>query len=97
MLDSHCLKKKEDFTQLPEPYIIFITENDYYGLGLSFYKIKRTVELSATESMYLPFDDGCNIIYVNGSYRGNDALGKLMHDFNTLEQVIALKEELERD
>ena len=97
MLDSHILKKKEDFKQLPETYIIFITENDYYGLGQPFYEIKRTVKLSSTESMYLPFDDGCNIIYVNGSYRGNDALGKLMHDFNTLEQVIALKEELERD
>jgi len=83
MLDSHCLKKKEDFNKLPELYIIFITENDYYGLGLPFYEIKRTVKVSTTESMYLPFDDGCNIIYVNGKYRGDDALGKLMHDFNT--------------
>jgi hypothetical protein len=83
MLDSHSLKKKDDFNKLPELYIIFITENDYYGLGQPFYKIKKTVEVSSTESMYLPFDDGCNIIYVNGSYRGNDALGKLMHDFNT--------------
>ena len=83
MLDSHCLKKKEDFTQLPETYIIFITENDYYGLGQPFYEIKRTVKLATTESTYLPFDDGCNIIYVNGKYRGDDALGKLMHDFNT--------------
>jgi hypothetical protein len=83
MLDSHCLKKKEDFTQLPETYVIFITENDYYGLGQPFYEIKRTVKVATTESTYLPFDDGCNIIYVNGSYRGNDALGKLMHDFNT--------------
>ncbi|MDY6398161.1 MAG: PD-(D/E)XK nuclease family transposase [Treponema sp.] len=74
MLDSHSLKKKEDFTQLPETYIIFITENDYYGLGQPFYKIKRTVEISSTESMYLPFDDGCNIIYVNGRYRGDDSL-----------------------
>jgi len=83
MLDSHSLKKKADFTQLPETYIIFITENDYYGLGRPFYKIKKTVELPSTASTYLPFDDGCNIIYVNGSYRGNDALGKLMHDFCT--------------
>ena len=83
MLDSHSLKKKVDFNKLPETYIIFITENDYYGLGQPFYEIKRTVKLATTESMYLPFDDGCNIIYVNGSYRGNDALGKLMHDFNT--------------
>ena len=29
------------------------------------------------------FDDGCNIMYVNGEYEGEDALGKLMHDFST--------------
>ena len=40
MLDSHCLKKKADFTQLPETYIIFITENDYYGLGQPFYLVE---------------------------------------------------------
>ena len=28
------------------------------------------------------FNDGTTIIYVNGEYRGNDALGQLMHDFN---------------
>jgi hypothetical protein len=83
MLDSHCLKKKADFTQLPETYIIFITENDYYGLGQPFYRVRKSIELAKTDGTYLPFDDGCNIIYVNGSYRGNDALGKLMHDFNT--------------
>ena len=83
MLDSHSLKKKKDFSQLPETYIIFITENDYYGLGQPFYKVRKTIELATTDSTYLPFDDGCNIIYVNGKYRGNDALGKLMHDFCT--------------
>ena len=83
MLDSHSLKKKKDFSQLPETYIIFITENDYYGLGQPFYKVRKTIELARTDSTYLPFDDGCNIIYVNGKYRGNDALGKLMHDFCT--------------
>ena len=83
MLDSHCLKKKDDFNKLPETYIIFITENDYYGLGQPFYKVRKSIEPATTDSTYLPFDDGCNIIYVNGSYRGNDALGKLMHDFCT--------------
>ncbi len=28
-----------------------------------------------------PFMDGSNIIYVNGSYKGSDAIGKLMEDF----------------
>lgn len=31
----------------------------------------------------MPFDDGCNIMYINGDYKGDDALGKLMHDFST--------------
>ena len=83
MLDSHCLKKKDDFNKLPELYIIFITENDYYGLGQPFYKVRKSIEPATTDSTYLPFDDGCNIIYVNGKYRGDDELGKLMHDFNT--------------
>lgn len=33
-------------------------------------------------TMRRPFGDGAHIIYVNGEYRGEDALGRLMHDFN---------------
>ena len=29
-----------------------------------------------------PFEDGGHILYVNGEYRGNSDIGKLMHDFN---------------
>lgn len=29
-----------------------------------------------------PFDDGTHILYVNGEYRGDSEIGKLMHDFN---------------
>ena len=28
------------------------------------------------------FNDGEHILYVNGAYRGNDDIGKLMHDFS---------------
>ncbi len=28
------------------------------------------------------FGDGSHILYVNGKYRGNDEVGKLMHDFS---------------
>ena len=27
------------------------------------------------------FDDGSHIVYVNGSYKGDDAVGRLIHDF----------------
>ncbi|MBP5158017.1 MAG: PD-(D/E)XK nuclease family transposase [Treponema sp.] len=82
MLDSHTLKKDDDFSALPETYIIFITENDYVGQGKPFYKVKKCFEDTADMGNGdLPFDDGCHIMYVNGEYRGDDAIGHLMHDF----------------
>lgn len=83
MLDSHTLKRNDDFSELPELYIIFITENDYLNLNKPFYKVIKLFDENDERGSSLPFDDGCNIIYVNGSYRGNDAIGKLMHDFCT--------------
>ncbi len=79
MLDSHLLQKDADFDALPETYIIFITEHDYYKAGKPVYKIKKIVD----DNINLIFDDGCNIIYVNGAYRADDAIGHLMHDFRT--------------
>ena len=29
-----------------------------------------------------PFGDGEHILYVNGAYRGDSDLGRLMHDFS---------------
>ncbi|MCR5290575.1 MAG: hypothetical protein K6E51_11325 [Treponema sp.] len=34
------------------------------------------------EECNVPFGDESHIIYVNGTYRGNDPLGDLMHDFH---------------
>ncbi|MCM1180986.1 MAG: hypothetical protein NC347_12055, partial [Clostridium sp.] len=31
------------------------------------------------------FGDGSHILYVNGKYRGDDEIGKLMHDFSCTE------------
>ena len=30
----------------------------------------------------LDFGDGAHVVYANGTWRGNDDLGRLMHDFN---------------
>lgn len=81
-IDFHTLKKNDDVSKLPELYIIFITENDYLGLGKPFYEVEKHFKAKDANGSNLPFDDGCNIIYVNGAYRGNDAIGKLMHDFS---------------
>ncbi|NBI92068.1 nuclease [Lachnospiraceae bacterium] len=77
MMDANLLKKGEDFDKLPETWVIFITENDVMGKGLPLYPIERCF-LGTGER----FEDGSHILYVNGAYRGDSPIGKLMHDFS---------------
>lgn len=77
MMDANLLKKGEDFDNLPETYVIFITENDVMGNGKPLYQIERCI-LETGER----FEDGTHILYVNGAYRDESPIGKLMHDFS---------------
>ena len=83
MLDSHTLKKKQKFKDLPNLYIIFILEHDLFEKGQPVYLVNKILNIKDEDGNNLPFDDGCNIMYVNGDYRGDNSLGKLMHDFST--------------
>jgi hypothetical protein len=83
MLDSHSLKKATDFSKLPTLYIIFILEHDYFNKGEAMYRVIKHYDAQDSDGKYLKYDDGCNIMYVNGDYRGDNPLGKLMHDFST--------------
>jgi hypothetical protein len=76
MLDTRMLKEKQKFKELMDSYVIFITEKDIVGSGLPLYHVSRTIEETKDA-----FDDGSHIIYVNGSYKGNDPVGNLVHDF----------------
>ncbi len=77
VIDIENLHSGQDFKELPDTYIIFITEKDFYGKGEPMYPIER-INLTTGKS----FDDGEHILYVNGEYRGESDIGKLMHDFN---------------
>ncbi len=79
LLDAHLLKPGDDTEDIPESYVIFITENDVMGKNQAIYHIQRYVETSEGKEL---FGDGSHIMYVNGKYRGNDEIGKLMHDFS---------------
>ena len=77
MVDADMLKEGEDFTDLRENFVIFITEHDVIGTNRSIYHIDRVIREDNVQ-----FGDGEHIIYVNGSKRTNDTdLGKLMSDF----------------
>lgn len=77
MMDANLLKKGEDFDNMPETYVIFITEHDVIGNGLPVYQIERTI-IQTGES----FNDGAHILYVNGKYQDETPIGRLMHDFS---------------
>ncbi len=79
LLDAHILKPGEDTEDIPDSYVIFITENDVMGKGQAVYHIRRYVETDEGKEL---FGDGSHILYVNGKYRGNDEIGRLMHDFS---------------
>ena len=77
ILDAHLLHPGDDFSNLPETFVIFITENDVIGKGKPIYSIERRID--DTDEL---FDDGEHIIYVNGADKdASTELGKLMHDF----------------
>ncbi len=77
MMDVTLLKKGDNFDNLPETWVVFITENDVIGKGLPLYPVERCF-LGTGER----FEDGSHILYVNGAYRGDTPIGKLMHDFS---------------
>lgn len=76
-MDVENLDAGQEFEELPDTYTIFITEKDFFGEGEPVYQVER-INLTTGK----PFADGEHILYVNGEYRGDSEIGKLMHDFN---------------
>ena len=79
VMDIENLDAGQEFKELPDTYTIFITERDFYGKGEPVYVIERVNLTTGNE-----FGDGEHILYVNGEYRGESELGRLMHDFNCI-------------
>ena len=79
LLDAHILKPGEDTEDIPDSYVIFITENDVMKGNQPVYPVERYVTIGEKKVL---FNDGSHILYVNGKYRGDDEIGKLMHDFS---------------
>ena len=77
MLDTGMLKESQPLKELKDSYVIFIYKRDKFGKGLPLYHVDRYIK--ETEET---FGDGSHIIYVNGSYNGDDAIGKLVSDFH---------------
>ena len=79
LLDAHILRPGDDTEDIPDSYVIFITENDVMKGNQPLYPVERYVTIGKNKVL---FDDGSHILYVNGKYRGNNEIGMLMHDFS---------------
>ena len=75
LLDMNTLNPGQDFDELPESYVIFITSDDILGYGFPIYHIDRHIK-EADDS----FQDEAHIIYVNSRKQEDTELGRLMHD-----------------
>ena len=76
MLDADYLDQGGKFKELPESYVIFITERDAIGKGRAMYRIDRRID-----GTFEDFGDGTHILYVSTDLaERNTDLGKLMHD-----------------
>lgn len=76
MLDYITVKKGAKWQEIPQNCVIMIADKDILGLGDALYVIKRTI----VSHDNAPFEDGSEIIYLNGQYEGDDDVGRLVHD-----------------
>ncbi len=78
LMDANLLLAGDSWEQLPESYVIFITEKDVLKGKKPIYTIERTIK----ELDGVSFGDDSHIIYVNGECKdSSSALGRLMQDF----------------
>ena len=77
LMDMNTLNPGQDFDELPESYVIFITRDDMLGYGLQIYHVNRKIEEVGEE-----FKDEAHIIYVNSKIQNDTELGRLMHDLH---------------
>ncbi|MCB5549146.1 Rpn family recombination-promoting nuclease/putative transposase [Blautia sp. MSK17_66] len=77
LMDMNTLNPDQDFDELPESYVIFITRDDILGYDFPIYHIDRHIK-EADDS----FQDEAHIIYVNSRKQEDTELGRLMHDLH---------------
>lgn len=78
MIDSECLEKGKDYDQMPDVYIIYISETDLWEAGKTVYNVEK--KFKGTE---IPYDDGIYVTYVNAEVNDGSEVAKLMDYFKT--------------
>lgn len=65
-------------TDIPERYLLFVSDLDLFGQRKAEYKI-----VTMNEETREVLDDGTHILYITGTVQEDTPKGRLMHDFHT--------------
>ena len=76
MIDSEFLEKGKSYAELPDVYVIYISETDIWAAGYTSYPINKY--LGETRRVY---DDGMHVLYVNAAVDDGTETARLMHFF----------------
>ena len=80
LIDANVTEPGDNYENLNENYIIFITEKDKFGEDLPIYHIEKVIKELGRD-----LEDEQHTIYVNSQIQDESALGKLMSDFQCTE------------
>lgn len=78
MVDSEYLMKGKAYADLPDVYIIYISETDLWKGGCTSYPVEKYLG-----NIKMPYDDGQHILYVNAAINDGSETAKLMQYFKT--------------
>ncbi len=78
MIDSGYLEKGKAYNELPDVYIIYISETDLWKAGQTSYPVEKSFKSTGVR-----YDDGQHILYVNAAIDDGSEIAGLMQYFKT--------------
>ena len=78
MIDGEYLQKGKTYAELPDVYIIYISETDLWNAGYTVYPVKKCFR-----NAEITYEDGQHILYVNAEVDDGSPTARLMKYFKT--------------
>lgn len=76
MIDKSVLDKGAEHEDLPDVYIIYISETDLWNAGEAVYPVNKTIGKAA-----IPYDDGKYVVFVNAAVDDGSDVAQMMKYF----------------
>ena len=73
MIDSSYLEKGKSYGELPDVYIIYVSETDLWKAGYTTYELEKKFK-----NIPLCYDDGQHVLYINAAVNDGSETAKLM-------------------